>query len=76
MKDPEIEVKTVEKIVLPLEEEKYEPLEKSGSAGQMVLPLTYSDNEEPYIVGTRSSEIENKLRGYSIDSLRSVERMK
>jgi len=76
VKDPEIEVKTVEKIVLPLEEEKYEPLEKSGSAGQMVLPLTYSDNEEPYIVGTRSSEIENKLRGYSIDSLRSVERMK
>jgi len=74
--ETEIKPTIVEKTVHFLPEEKYEPLEKSGSSGQMALPLDYGDNEEPYIVGTRSSEIENKLRGYSIDSLRSVERMK
>jgi cell division protein FtsZ len=76
-KEPDTKPIIVEKTVHILtDDEKYEPLGKSDTSGQMVLPLTYGDNEEPYIVGTRSSEIENKLRGYSIDSLRSVERMK
>ena len=66
----------VEKKVHVLNEEKYEPLEKSESSGQMAIPLNFGENDEPYIVGSRSSEIENKLKRYSIDSLRSVQRIK
>jgi cell division protein FtsZ len=75
-KEIEFQPKVVEKKVHVLNEEKYESLEKASSHGQMAIPLVYGDNEEPYIVGTRSSEIENKLKGYSIDNMRSVQRMK
>ena len=68
----------VEKTVHPLNDENEEPIVKSETSGprQMVLPLDYGDVEEPYLIGSRRDEIENKLRGYSVDNLRSVDRLK
>lgn len=72
----EIQPTIVEKRIIELNDDAYEPLERSVASGQMEISWGNKENVEPYIVGSHSKEIENKLKNYSIDNMRSVQRIK
>jgi cell division protein FtsZ len=76
--DPKPSEFIIEKKVFPLDNDTDEPIVKTETIGakQMMLSFDNSDVEEPYLIGSRRDEIENKLRGYSVDSLRSSDRLK